>query len=165
MQSPKQTTFKIESTSLKGDFKVSENGRKILELKYKNWYSGIAETYLDREKIQLKPKNWWSGKIEIFKDSRKVGEITHNSKLHLSITIENKDQIEKTYVLKSSGNWKIKFEVSSDSGEKVMILTPVNSWKKLNFDVQVLDENLPLEELMIYSAYACKLYYAYVSGG
>ncbi len=46
-----------------------------------------------------------------------------------------------------------------------MILTPVNSWKKLNFDVQVLDENVPMEELVIYSAYACKLYYAYVSGG
>ncbi|PZX52074.1 aminotransferase [Algoriphagus chordae] len=165
MQTLEKTDFKIENTSLKGDFKLTEKGRKILELKYKNWYSGVAETYLDREKIQLKPKNWWSGKIDIFKNSKRIGEISHNSKLHLNISLENEDRIEKIYILKNTGNWKIKFELSSESGEKLMILTPTNTWKKLNFDVQVLDKNLHAEELMIYSAYACKLYYAYVSAG
>lgn len=165
MQTLQKPSYKIESTSMKGDFKLSENGRKILELKYINWYSGVAETYVDKEKIQLKPKNWWSGKIDILKNSKKVGEISHNSRLHLKIMMENKDGIEETYILKNSGKWKFKFEVISDVGEIVMIFTPTNSWKKLNFDVQVLDENLPIEELTIYSAYACKLYYAYVSTG
>lgn len=165
MQTLQKLTFKIESTSRKGDFKLSENGRKILELKYINWHSGIAETYLDREKIQIKPKNWWSGKIDIFKNSIKVGEITHNSTLLLQIIIKDKEGIDQTYILKNSGKWKCKFEVGTESGEIVMILTPNNSLKKMNFEVIVFSENLAAEELAIYSAYACKLYYAYVSAG
>ncbi|MFC5624870.1 hypothetical protein [Algoriphagus winogradskyi] len=163
MQTLQKPTFKIESTSMRGCFKLSVNGRKIVDLKYKNWYSGVAETYLDREKIQLKPKNWWSGKIEILKNHRKVGEISHNSKLHLKISRENEDGIEETYILKNSGKWKLKFDLALEAGESVMTLSPTNSFNKLNFDVFVHDENIPMEELAIYSAYACKLYYAYIS--
>lgn len=163
MPSSKKSTLKIESTSMRGDFKLCENGRKILELKYTNWHSGVAETIIYRDKFQLKPKSWWSGKIDILKNDKKVGEITHNSKLHLSIILEGKDGVEQTFVLKNSSKWKSEFEVTSASGKTVLILTPTNSWKKLNFDVQVLNKNIQVEELTVYSAYTCKLYYAYVS--
>lgn len=165
MQTFQKTSFNIEATSHRGDFKLSENGRKILELKYKNWYSGIAEAYLDREKIQLRPKNWWSGKIEISKNGKRIGEIDRNAKLEMRISFENGDGQEKAFTLKNKGTWKFRFEVSCGSEESVMTLTPVNAWKPLDFEVQILSEHIPAEELAIYAAYACKLYHAHVFAG
>tara|TARA_R110002020_G_scaffold85224_4_gene210451 strand:+ start:791 stop:1042 length:252 start_codon:yes stop_codon:yes gene_type:complete len=83
----------------------------------------------------------------------------------MMISLIDEDKIEKKYILKNTGTWKFKFELSSETGNCILILTPQSTWKCLDFDVQIVDEQLPPEELTIYAAYACKLYYAYVSAG
>lgn len=159
--------MKIISSSGKGNFKLFENDEVICELKYKNWFSGKAETKISNSKIEIKPKNVWTSKVDIYKNEKSIGDITFNLKGYMVIRLENANGIEFNYVLKNKAKWKLRFEVFNESKIHQFSLNSVNDWTKLNYDydVEMAEYNLEfdIEELLIYCGYAANLYLAIIS--
>ncbi|MEN2283735.1 hypothetical protein AAGF08_16445 [Algoriphagus sp. SE2] len=64
------------SISGNGSFKLTDEHKEVVKLKYTNWFLGKAESFLDNQKIEITPKGLFNSNAEIRKFGRKIGEIS-----------------------------------------------------------------------------------------
>ncbi|MEL4308014.1 aminotransferase [Joostella sp. CR20] len=158
--------MKIISTATKGNFKIMDESTEVSELVYASWFSGKASATIGEISFELKPKNIWASKIDIYKNSNIIGDITFNLKGHMVIQLSENNK-EFSYIMKNNALWTLKFEVFDENEVLQFNLNSEGKWSKLKYDYQVemdaFNNNIPLEELLIYCGYASNLYLALIS--
>ncbi|WP_296702446.1 hypothetical protein [Algoriphagus sp.] len=151
----------IISTSGNGSFKLMDEHREIINLKYTNWFLGKAETYYERQKIEIKPRGLFNSSAVIVKHAKKIGEITMSWNGKMKINLENDLGKKRNFVLERTGFWKSDFTLKNESDQIVLTFQANNNWRKLNSNYQIgsmlTDENFDNHELLIYCGYAINL--------
>ncbi|MBN3581788.1 hypothetical protein JYB64_05270 [Algoriphagus aestuarii] len=152
------------SISGNGSFKLMDEHREVVKLKYTNWFLGKAETFLDRKKIEIKPKGLFNTNAEIRKHGRKIGDISMSWNGKMKIQFENQEGEKTSFTLKRTGVWKSDFSVIDKSGNTVIKFIANSNWRKLKTDYKI--ENLQsteteeIHELIVYCGYAINLHIA-----
>jgi len=141
-----------------------------LELKYQNWFSSKAYSKFEGNEIEIKPKNIWCSKFDIFKNKHDKGDIIFNWKGNIIIRIINDEDKEYSYLLKSKGFWKQRFELINEKEDLIFILQPSINWRKLsyNYEIESISNELggkPLTELLIYCGFGANLYMIMMMAG
>jgi hypothetical protein len=163
--------MQIKSTSAKGSFEIkNNNGERLLELTYSNWFAVNAKTSFDSIDIQIKPKNIWLSKFDILKNGTDKGDIAFNWKGNIIVRLEIDNKSENQYLLKAVGFWKLGFELLDEKERKILSLKPNFNWKKIsyNYEIELADnqkENKEIIELLIYSGFGANLYKAMMMAG
>lgn len=150
--------MKINSASRNGNFNILNNDIKLLELKYKNWFSSTAKTEFNNLEIEIKPKNIWNTSFDIYHNGIDVGDITFNWKSNAIITIN-----EDKYLFKAIGLWDLKFELLNENEDRIFLIKPNYKWKKLKYDyeIELTSETYELNrqiELLIYVGFGANLH-------
>ena len=162
--------MKILSSSGKGNFIIEKESKKILELKYKNWFSSSANTEFEDNKIEIRPKNIWNSKFDIYKNNLDKGDIIFNWKGNIIIRLSDEKNTEKSFLLRARGFWNQQFELTDEQDNLIFVLKPSMNWKKLsyNYDIQNLSntyEEITLVELAIYCGFGANLYMTMAEAG
>ena len=161
--------MKIESTSANGNFEIKNNGKKLLELTYSNWFASNAQTSFNSINIEIKPKNIWQNKFDILKNGIDKGDISFNWKGNVIIKLENENKVQNQYLLKAIGFWKLGFELIDEKENKILSLKPNFNWKKVNYNYEVELNNQEdckeSIELLIYSGFGANLYMTMMMAG
>ena len=158
--------LKIEPVSLRGNFIITNNSEKVLELKYKKWYSKKAESIYHGHKINISPTSLWNNKFMISKNNENIGNIKYNWKGHISIELVSTAKRKKTYLLKSKGFWKRYFELIDESENIVLTLHPKHSMKGYSYTPKVLNDSISEKEvieILIYLGFGANLYMSMLS--
>lgn len=159
--------MKIKSISGEGSFRLIKNNQEICELIYNNCFSGIAKTDINGNYIEIKPKNIWRSKVKIYKNDKNIGDITFSLKGYMVIRLQISHETEINYVMINQSKSKLKFEVFDESENLQFTLKSKNNWNKLNYDYDIemdrYNNEIWIEELLIYCGYAANLYLAIIS--
>ena len=162
--------MKIISTSSRGNFIYERDEKKILELVHPKWFSKKAITKYNNKNIKIEPKNYWGSKYLILKEGAEKGSIDVDWKNNITITFIDQNEVAHIFKLTNKGFWKQQFEFSNLKGEIVIVLTPLNTWKKwtnglaiessLNYSNQKY-----FDELVIYCGFVVRLIQQYAGAG
>ena len=162
--------MKIISTSSRGNFIYERDEKKILELVHPKWFSKKAITKYNNKNIKIEPKNYWGSKYLILKEGIEKGSIEVDWKNNITITFIDQKEITQMFKLANKGFWKQQFEFYNLKGEIVMVLTSLNTWKKLTNDLAI-ESNLNysnqnyFDELVIYCGFVVRLSQQYAGAG
>jgi len=161
---------KIISTSYRGNFIYERGEKKILELVHPKWFSKKAVTKYDNTNIKVEPKNYWGKTYRILKEGVEKGGIDVDWKSSITIAFIDQHEIAHTFKMTKKGFWKQQFEFSNLKGEIVIVLTPLNTWKKWTNDLAV--ESSPkysdqkyFDELVVYCGFVVRLIQQYAGAG
>tara|TARA_B110000444_G_scaffold226668_1_gene231360 strand:- start:1070 stop:1564 length:495 start_codon:yes stop_codon:yes gene_type:complete len=161
---------KIISTSYRGNFIYERGEKKILELVHPKWFSKKAVTKYDNTNIKVEPKNYWGKTYRILKEGVEKGSIDVDWKSSITIAFIDQHEIAHTFKMTKKGFWKQQFEFSNLKGEIVIVLTPLNTWKKWTNDLAV--ESSPkysdqkyFDELVVYCGFVVRLIQQYAGAG
>ena len=160
--------MKIISTSSRGNFIYERDEKKILELVHPKWFSKKAITKYNNKNIKIEPKNYWGSKYLILKEGIEKGSIDVDWKNNITITFIDQNEITQMFKLANKGFWKQQFEFSNLKGEIVIVLTPLNTWKKWTNDLAIesslnySNQNY-FDELVIYCGFVVRLIQQYAS--
>ena len=162
--------MKIISTSYRGNFIYERGEKKILELVHPKWFSKKAVTKYDNTNIKVEPKNYWGKTYRILKEGVEKGSIDVDWKSSITIAFIDQHEIAHTFKMTKKGFWKQQFEFSNLKGEVVIVLTPLNTWKKWTNDLAV--ESSPkysdqkyFDELVVYCGFVVRLIQQYAGAG
>ena len=162
--------MKIISTSYRGNFIYERGEKKILELVHPKWFSKKAVTKYDNTNIKVEPKNYWGKTYRILKEGVEKGSIDVDWKSSITIAFIDQHEIAHTFKMTKKGFWKQQFEFSNLKGEIVIVLTPLNTWKKWTNDLAV--ESSPkysdqkyFDELVVYCGFVVRLIQQYAGAG
>jgi len=159
--------MKIESISHKGDFRIVQNGMKITELNYKNWFGSKAGTRYKSQDIEIVQKNMWCHTFRIFKNKVESGTIGFNWKGRGEIRLMDENSEELLLTMKARGIWKSGFEIINEHGEPVLRLNAKFNWRKFSHDYHIEKGPgaLPIDEheLLLYCGFAAHQYLAMMS--
>lgn len=162
--------MKIISTSSRGNFIYERDEKKILELVHPKWFSKKAITKYNNKNIKIEPKNYWGSKYLILKEGIEKGSIDVDWKNNITITFIDQNEIAQMFKLANKGFWKQQFEFSNLKGEIVIVLTPLNTWKKWTNDLAIesslnySNQNY-FDELVIYCGFVVRLIQQYARAG
>ena len=162
--------MKIISTSYRGNFIYERGEKKILELVHPKWFSKKAVTKYDNTNIKVEPKNYRGKTYRILKEGVEKGSIDVDWKSSITIAFIDQHEIAHTFKMTKKGFWKQQFEFSNLKGEIVIVLTPLNTWKKWTNDLAV--ESSPkysdqkyFDELVVYCGFVVRLIQQYAGAG
>ncbi|MBB6325657.1 hypothetical protein FHS59_001272 [Algoriphagus iocasae] len=152
------------SISGNGSFKLVDEHKEVVKLKYTNWFLGKAETYLDHQKIEIKPKGLFNSSADIKRHGRKIGDISMSWKGKMKIQFENQEGVKFIFSLNRTGVWKSDFTVKDDKGNPVLNFIANRNWRKIKTDYQIdilqSLESVDIHELLLYCGYAINLHIA-----
>lgn len=162
--------MKIISTSSRGNFIYEREEKKILELVHPKWFSKKAIAKHNKKHIKIEPQNYWGSKYLILKEEVEKGSIDVDWKNNITITFIDQNEITQIFKMTKKGFWKQQFEFSNLEGEIVIVLNPLNTWKKLTNDFVI--ESSPkfsnkkyFDELIIYCGFVVRLIQQYAGAG
>ena len=162
--------MKIISTSSRGNFIYERDEKKILELVHPKWFSKKAITKYNNKNIKIEPKNYWESKYLILKEGIEKGSIDVDWKNNITITFIDQNEVAHIFKLTNKGFWKQRFEFSNLKGEIVIVLTPLNTWKKWTNDLAIesslnYSNQKYFDELVIYCGFVVRLIQQYAGAG
>lgn len=162
--------MKIISTSSRGNFIYERDEKKILELVHPKWFSKKAIAKYNNKNIKIEPKNYWGSKYLILKEGIEKGSIDVDWKNNITITFIDQNEIVQIFKLTNKGFWKQRFEFSNLKGEIVIVLTPLNTWKKWTNDLAIesrlnYSNQKHFDELVIYCGFVVRLIQQYAGAG
>lgn len=162
--------MKIISTSSRGNFIYERDEKKILELVHPKWFSKKAITKYNNKNIKIEPKNYWGSKYLILKEGIEKGSIDVDWKNNITITFIDQNEVAQIFKLTNKGFWKQRFEFSNLKGEIVIVLTPLNTWKKWTNDLAIesslnYSNQKYFDELVIYCGFVVRLIQQYAGAG
>ena len=162
--------MKIISTSSRGNFIYERDEKKILELVHPKWFSKKAITKYNNKNIKIEPKNYWGSKYLIVKEGIEKGSIDVDWKNNITITFKDQNDVAQIFKLTNKGFWKQRFEFSNLKGEIVIVLTPLNTWKKWTNDLAIesslnYSNQKYFDELVIYCGFVVRLIQQYAGAG
>ena len=162
--------MKIISTSSRGNFIYERDEKKILELVHPKWFSKKAITKYNNKNIKIEPKNYWGSKYLIVKEGIEKGSIDVDWKNNITITFIDQNEVAQIFKLTNKGFWKQRFEFSNLKGEIVIVLTPLNTWKKWTNDLAIesslnYSNQKYFDELVIYCGFVVRLIQQYAGAG
>lgn len=159
----KAQSFKIESTSGKGNFQIKKGSLPMFEVKYTSWFSGHAQTRFKGTSIEMKPGNFWQTKFMILRNGGEAGEMIFHTNGSVIIQLfEGFSGHAAKFQFKPKGFWKSHYLLLDEAENIVMRLQPKWVWRKFSYDYvvempdEIYDEEL-LTELLIYCGYAAKV--------
>ena len=162
--------MKIISTSSRGNFIYERDEKKILELVHPKWFSKKAIAKYNNKNIKIEPKNYWGSKYLIVKEGIEKGSIDVDWKNNITITFIDQNEVAHIFKLTNKGFWKQRFEFSNLKGEIVIVLTPLNTWKKWTNDLAIesslnySNQNY-FDELVMYCGFVVRLIQQYAGAG
>ena len=162
--------MKIISTSSRGNFIYERDEKKILELVHPKWFSKKAIAKYNNKNIKIEPKNYWGSKYLILKEGIEKGSIDVDWKNNITITFIDQNEVAHIFKLTNKGFWKQRFEFSNLKGEIVIVLTPLNTWKKWTNDLAIesslnYSNQKYFDELVIYCGFVVRLIQQYAGAG
>ena len=162
--------MKIISTSSRGNFIYERDEKKILELVHPKWFSKKAIAKYNNKNIKIEPKNYWGSKNLIVKEGIEKGSIDVDWKNNITITFIDQNEVAQIFKLTNKGFWKQRFEFSNLKGEIVIVLTPLNTWKKWTNDLAIesslnYSNQKYFDELVIYCGFVVRLIQQYAGAG
>lgn len=162
--------MKIISTSSRGNFIYERDEKKILELVHPKWFSKKAIAKYNNKNIKIEPKNYWGSKYLIVKEGIEKGSIDVDWKNNITITFIDQNEVAQIFKLTNKGFWKQRFEFSNLKGEIVIVLTPLNTWKKWTNDLAIesslnYSNQKYFDELVIYCGFVVRLIQQYAGAG
>ena len=162
--------MKIISTSSRGNFIYERDEKKILELVHPKWFSKRAIAKYNNKNIKIEPKNYWGSKYLIVKEGIEKGSIDVDWKNNITITFIDQNEVAQIFKLTNKGFWKQRFEFSNLKGEIVIVLTPLNTWKKWTNDLAIesslnYSNQKYFDELVIYCGFVVRLIQQYAGAG
>lgn len=162
--------MKIISTSSRGNFIYERDEKKILELVHPKWFSKKAIAKYNNKNIKIEPKNYWGSKYLILKEGIEKGSIDVDWKNNITITFIDQNEVAQIFKLTNKGFWKQRFEFSNLKGEIVIVLTPLNTWKKWTNDLAIesslnYSNQKYFDELVIYCGFVVRLIQQYAGAG
>ena len=162
--------MKIISTSSRGNFIYERDEKKILELVHPKWFSKKAITKYNNKNIKIEPKNYWGSKYLILKEGIEKGSIDVDWKNNITITFIDQNEVAQIFKLTNKGFWKQRFEFSNLKGEIVIVLTPLNTWKKWTNDLAIesslnYSNQKYFDELVMYCGFVVRLIQQYAGAG
>ena len=162
--------MKIISTSSRGNFIYERDEKKILELVHPKWFSKKAIAKYNNKNIKIEPKNYWGSKYLIVKEGIEKGSIDVDWKNNITITFIDQNEVAHIFKLTNKGFWKQRFEFSNLKGEIVIVLTPLNTWKKWTNDLAIesslnYSNQKYFDELVIYCGFVVRLIQQYAGAG
>lgn len=158
----------IQTTSAKGNFKLSEKGRVLCELNYTSWFRGKAKSRCKGHTLEIKPRSFWGHSFNVFKDNIEVGDISFSIKGRVMINLQEKEGKMRHFVMRLKGFLKPRFEVYDAKDDSICTLQAVNNWKKMNYDYNVTfnresEELANPEEFLLLCGYGANLYWTHIS--
>ena len=162
--------MKIISTSSRGNFIYERDEKKILELVHPKWFSKKAIAKYNNKNIKIEPKNYWGSKYLILKEGIEKGSIDVDWKNNITITFIDQNEIAQIFKLTNKGFWKLQFEFYNLKGEIVIVLTPLNTWKKWTNDLAIesslnYSNQKYFDELVMYCGFVVRLIQQYAGAG
>lgn len=162
--------MKIISTSSRGNFIYERDEKKILELVHPKWFSKKAIAKYNNKNIKIEPKNYWGSKYLILKEGIEKGSIDVDWKNNITITFIDQNEVAQIFKLTNKGFWKQRFEFSNLKGEIVIVLTPLNTWKKWTNDLAIesslnYSNQKYFDELVMYCGFVVRLIQQYAGAG
>lgn len=162
--------MKIISTSSRGNFIYERDEKKILELVHPKWFSKKAIAKYNNKNIKIEPKNYWGSKYLIVKEGIEKGSIDVDWKNNITITFIDQNEVAQIFKLTNKGFWKQRFEFSNLKGEIVIVLTPLNTWKKWTNDLAIesslnYSNQKYFDELVMYCGFVVRLIQQYAGAG
>ena len=162
--------MKIISTSSRGNFIYERDEKKILELVHPKWFSKKAIAKYNNRNIKIEPKNYWGSKYLILKEGIEKGSIDVDWKNNITITFIDQNEVAHIFKLTNKGFWKPQFEFYSLKGEIVIVLNPLNTWKKWTNDLAIesslnYSNQKYFDELVMYCGFVVRLIQQYAGAG
>ncbi|MCB0653867.1 MAG: hypothetical protein KDC85_21495 [Saprospiraceae bacterium] len=156
--------MKIECTSGRGNFQIVKGTFAVLKVDYTSWFSSKAEARYKGVNIEIQPQNFFRTKFGILKNGIPMGRINYHWKRTISINwIQEAGVAERSFLFRSRGAWKHRFELLDESDNLVLTMYPKWIWRKFDFDYDIEAdinqfEEETLTELLIYCGFAARLY-------
>ena len=162
--------MKIISTSSRGNLIYERDEKKILELVHPKWFSKKAIAKYNNKNIKIEPKNYWGSKYLILKEGIEKGSIDVDWKNNITITFKDQNEVAQIFKLTNKGFWKQRFEFSNLKGVFVIVLNPLNTWKKWTNDLAIesslnYSNQKYFDELVMYCGFVVRLIQQYAGAG
>ena len=145
---------------LKGEpyvFDFSSKNPKTLNYNLNNFQEFNENIF---NELKNSGKKWGIGK----------GSIDVDWKNNITITFKDQNEVAQIFKLTNKGFWKQQFEFYNLLGEIVIVLTPLNTWKKWTNDLAIesslnYSNQKYFDELVMYCGFVVRLIQQYAGAG
>ncbi len=155
--------YKIISKGMRGNFEVLDaQDHAIVALEYEDWFSSKGTARIGSDLFSIKSRNIWWTNFDIFHNSEDIGDLTINWKGHVIIKMQEPNQLEKVFVLKTTGFWNYHFVLEDGDGQQILVLKPTLKWSKMSYDYAIYlhdasNMGISTERLLLLSGYSANL--------
>lgn len=155
--------MEIISTSGRGNFIIQDDAKKILELRYKGFFSSNAQAHWEGFTIDFKSQSFWGTHYGIFLNDQERGALKMGWSGKISIRLISGPQKEaEDYSFRKLGLLKSHFELLNQEEESIFVLKAKTNWRTLSANYLVEGgeglESSALIELLIYAGFAANWY-------
>lgn len=150
----------------KKTFQLTENDKRLGELRYENLFFLRAEILLEsKEHYEIKPSGLFQTSINVTKDGSEIAKLIMNWRGEIVISYQSGQE----FILKLNTFFYGKYVIENKKGEKIIQLDPKFNWREFHYTYDIVynitdDSNSKDILLLLLGIYAANYFVACMSG-
>jgi hypothetical protein len=153
--------MKAECTDSK-TFQLTDDGRLLGKLTYKNLFSYTAEITLGNfDSYEIKSVGFFGTSIIVTKNEKEIAKLQMNWKGQIVMTFQDGQE----FIFKANGVFNSRFFIENKSEEKLIQFDPKFNWGKFHYNYDISYEKKPADILFVLlGIYSSNYYISAMSG-